>query len=89
MSDLTIYRINLDPNPDLPTGRYLANDSDLVSYLKYRNVLVPDTRLQAIADAWKLYRELHRIDPSSNETEEAWKLAIALLDALTKEDTDD
>ena len=81
MSDL--YRIDLT-NPDLPTGSYLANDSELVSYLKNRDVLVPDTRLQAIANAWN-YDD---IGQGRYEFRQQWSELAVLLDAL-KEDNDE
>ena len=82
MSDL--YRIDLT-NPDLPTGSYLANDSELVSYLKNRDVLVPDTRLQAIADAWN-YDD---IGQGRYEFRQQWSELADLLDALVGADNDD
>ena len=81
--ELTTYRIDLT-NPDLPTGSYLANDSELVSYLKNRDVLVPDTRLQAIADAWN-YDD---IGQGRYEFRQQWSELAVLLDAL-KEDNDE
>ena len=81
--ELTTYRIDLT-NPDLPTGSYLANDSELVSYLKNRDVLVPDTRLQAIANAWN-YDD---IGQGRYEFRQQWSELAVLLDAL-KEDNDE
>ena len=82
MSDLTRYRYDVgdETDPDSwgesPTA-YLHR-----KWLESHRYLVPDSTLQAIANAHKLYRELQRIDPVSREALDALALLLDLLDAL-------
>jgi len=50
------------------------------------DVIRPDNRLQAIADAWNEYLDS---EPFTGESPVAWQKLSALLDALTEEDNDE
>lgn len=60
---------------------------DSLDHLGSYGVLVPDTRLDAIADAWEAFKEakLLRSHPLEVNT---WNRMFDLLDALTKDNND-
>ena len=80
MMEPTYRRVEMPPEPwtheDNPEWIFVESHPE--PYM-----LVPDTRLQAIADAWKKYR-----NPIDQEDEmDWWKELVLTLDALTQEDT--
>ncbi len=85
MSELTTYRIDFAAH-DAYDGSCTGDLPDPISFLVDDGVLVPDTRLQAIAEAWKAYRQ-RQSEPWLREEVESMTDFIDLLDALTKEDT--
>ncbi len=64
---------------------YLDSDKAVAELLGL-GVLVPDGRLEAIADAWKRYRYLQARSLNPEVQDARWK-AEALLDALAGDDT--
>jgi hypothetical protein len=81
MSDLTTYR----PDPNSCDKVAVHYESPVCECKGENMVVVPDTRLQAIADAW-----------NEVPADTLWKLAVRysnekladLLDALTQEDAE-
>ena len=61
---------------------YVHSDTSLIQRLVDSGSLTPDTRLQAIADAWNEYTDVIK-DEQLGTME--WLSVVALLDALTKE----
>ncbi len=80
------YRIDCAAH-DAYDGSYTGGLPDPISFLVDDGVLVPDTRLQAIADAWDNHRMACEVG-SDSQRMETERLVHHLLDALTKEDTD-
>ncbi len=81
------YRIDCAAH-DAYDGSYTGGLPDPISFLVDDGVLVPDTRLQAIQDAWNDhggYPDLHT--DNMDELRMMWPKLTGLLDALTKEDT--
>ena len=78
MSDLTTYRTAVPEMVD----PYVHSDTSLIQQLVDSGSLVPDTRLQAIADAWNEYTDVIK-DEQLGTME--WLSVVALLDALTEE----
>ncbi len=75
MNDLTTYRI--DETHDITRA-----PADTLIML---GVLVPDTRLQDIADAWNELRQLQRQPNTHDVLSRAEYKVTALLDALTED----
>lgn len=69
-----------------PPGSYLCEDCGAELREEW---LVPDTRLQDIADAWNRYETKYRTDPLSRDVGTLFDNVTALLDALTKENSDE
>ena len=78
MSDLTTYQIV--PDDSDPEALIVIDLGETV-----RGVLVPDSRLRAIADAWKAIKQTNSLGYSSRQEH---KVLDSLLDALTEEDKD-
>lgn len=81
MSDLTVEPSWRENVPEM-VDPYVHSDTSLIQQLVDRGSLIPDLRLQAIADAWNnptlgFQREIIRVH--------APELATAIEDALNKE----
>ncbi len=78
------YRIDCAAH-DAYDGSYTGGLPDPISFLVDDGVLVPDTRLQAIAEAWVEYTDAVK---DGRMAHQEWLEVQRLLDALTKEDSE-
>ena len=86
MSDLIRYRIDYGPPGGDTVAPELEEAYQDVEELKRMGVLVPDSTLQAIADAWNAHKRV--IDASSYAAAFEGSTLAALLDALVEEPID-